>query len=95
MRRSVLFAFLLAVPLSAATASAQQFFAEAEGGGEVNIVDASGTDVPVVDGDPFGTRPDTCPSDSYYFNELDSDKAQLVLTDCATGLGTYTVEILN
>ena len=92
---STLLAALLALPIFTAAASAQQFYAEVQADGSLSVTDSGGADVPIVNGDPVGTRPDTCPSDSYYFNQLDSDKAELVLTDCATGLGTYDVEILG
>lgn len=93
--RSILLAGLIVVPFSAAAASAEQFFAEQDAGGGVNVVDASGAPVSVVYGEPIGTRPDYCPSDAYYFTEMDTDRAQLVLTDCATGQGSYTVSILG
>lgn len=79
----------------ACPASAQEFFVEQEFIGEVTVVDASGAEVPIVNGTPFGTRPGYCPSDSYYFNDLESDKAEVVLTDCATGEGAYEVQALN
>jgi hypothetical protein len=82
---------LTGLPLWTAGASAQ-FYASQEIDGEIHVVDGGGTDVPVVNGDPVGTRPDDCPADAFYFNELASDKAQLVLTDCASGQGAFSVE---
>jgi hypothetical protein len=90
---SILLAGLFALPLFSSAASAEQFFAEQDSGGAVNVVDAAGAPVSIVYGDPVGSRPDLCPSGSYYFTELDTDRAQLVLTDCATGQGNYPVTI--
>lgn len=81
--------------LFASIAQAEEFYGQTEGDGEVRVVDANGAEVPVVNGDPLGTRPDTCPSGSYYFNELDTDKAQIVLTDCTTGTGSYPVQLIG
>ena len=78
----------------ASQAPATEFFGEQEADG-VRVVDGSGADVNVLTGNPFGSRPDFCPWGSYYFNELESDKAQLVLTDCATDDGTYPVQVLS
>jgi hypothetical protein len=90
-----LVAGLIVLPALTAAAAAQQFFAEQDADGEIGVVDDAGAAVPVVNGDPVGTRPYLCPSDAYYFTELDTDKAQLVLTDCATGQGSYAVTILG
>jgi hypothetical protein len=90
-RVPALLAFALALPLLTAEASAQ-FYASEEAGGDLQVFAEGGAEVPVVNGDPVGTRPDVCPIDAFYFNELASDKAQLVLTDCATGQGTYSVD---
>jgi hypothetical protein len=90
---SALLAGLIALPTLSIAASAQQFFVQQLADGTIRMVDGGGADVTIVDGDPIGTRPDPCPSDAYYLNHLASDKAQLVLTDCATGRGTYTVGV--
>lgn len=95
LRVSRLLVGLIILPAFTVAVSAQQFFAEQEADGEIRVVDATGADVPVVNGDPVGSRPSTCPLDSFYFTELDTDKAQLVLTDCATGQGSFAVSILG
>jgi hypothetical protein len=86
---------LLALPALTAPVSAQAFFATPQGDGSVVVTDNGGAEVSIVNGDPVGTRPGDCPAHSYYFNDLDTDKAKLVLTDCATGDGTYEVEIVD
>jgi hypothetical protein len=90
-----LVAGLIALPVLAAPASAQEFFATPQADGSIVVTDDGGAQVSIVNGDPVGTRPGDCPSDSYYFNDLDTDKAKLVLTDCTTGEGTYDVEIVG
>jgi hypothetical protein len=82
---------LIALPLFTAAAAAQ-YYATPQVGGEVEVTDATGGEVSVVNGEPVGTRPDNCPGDAFYFNELATDKAQMVLTDCATGEGAFSVE---
>jgi hypothetical protein len=81
--------------LLASFARAEDFFGQQESGGGIRVVDSGGVEVPVVMGDPVGTRPDSCPTGSYYFTELASDKAQIVLSDCATGNGSYPVQLLG
>ncbi len=81
--------------LVASFARADGFFGQQESNGDIRVVDSGGAAVPVVMGDPVGTRPDVCPSGSYYFTELANDKAQIVLSDCATGSGNYPVQLLG
>jgi hypothetical protein len=90
-----LLAALTILLLLASRAPATEFFGEPEAGGSVRVFDDSGVEVDVLTGDPFGARPGLCPSGSYYFNELESDKAQLVLTDCSTGDSNYPIQLLN
>ena len=89
--RAPVIAGLIALPLFTAGASAQ-FYATPQAEGAVVVTDAAGAEVPMVEGDPVGTRPEICPVHAFYFNELDTDKAQMVLTDCATGEGSFGVE---
>jgi hypothetical protein len=56
-------------------------------------VDASGTQVDIAPADPVGVRPEYCPSASYYVYEVQTDKTELVLADCLTGLHQYTVDM--
>ena len=74
-------------------AKATQFFATQDLDGDISIVDESGAEVPIAESDPVGERPIFCPFGSYYVTELPTDRAKLVLTDCATGLGQYDVEL--
>ena len=74
-------------------AEATQFFATQDLNGDISIVDESGVEVPIAEADPVGERPGYCPYGSYYVAELPTDRAKLVLTDCATGLGQYDVEL--
>lgn len=90
-----LLAALTTLILFASIARAEEFYGQQEGDGEVRVVDSNGAEVPIVNGDPLGTRPDSCPIGSYYFNELPTDKAQIVLTDCATGNGSYPVQLVG
>ena len=86
--------FLLALAAwsFSATSASSQFFAAPVSDGDLVVTDAGGVEVEVVNGDPVGTRPEICPVGAFYFNELASDKAQMVLTDCATGEGAFTVQ---
>lgn len=70
-----------------------QFYATLDTNGDTTVFDTSGQEVPVATADPVGTRPVDCPSDSYYVSEVQSDKTELVLTDCATNQDQYTVEM--
>lgn len=82
----------LTVVLLSATSAAAEFFATPLPDGGLAITDIAGAEVDVVNGEPVGTRPEICPVGAYYFNELATDKAQMVLTDCATGEGDFSVE---
>jgi len=88
--RHIVVAFA-ALPLFATSASGQ-FFAAPTPGGELVVTDGGGVEVEALNGDPVGTRPEICPVGAYYFSELATDKAQMVLMDCATGEGAFTVE---
>ena len=90
---SVLLAGLIALPLSDAGASAEQFFAKRDAGGNINVVDSSGAPVSIAYSNPVGTKPSPCPSGSDYFTEMDTDRTKLALTDCATDQGNYTLGI--
>jgi hypothetical protein len=70
-----------------------QFFATRSYGGEMLVTDSAGTPIDVVASDPVGERPPLCPDESYYVAELPTDISELVLTDCATDEGRYTVEM--
>jgi hypothetical protein len=78
--------------LSSATSSAQ--FRAVTEAGETTILDAGGQEVSVAPADPVGTRPMDCPATAFYVSEVPNDKTELVLTDCATGLSQYTVEMV-
>jgi len=80
--------------LLASHATALEFFAEADGN-SLRVTDNNGAAVTVLTGDPIGSRPNICLPGQFYFNELDSDKAQVVLTDCATNNGNYPIQILS
>jgi hypothetical protein len=77
-------------PIAAARA---EFYATQDAAGEILVVDESGNPVPVVIGDPVGTRATVCPSDAYYIVALPTDMSQLVLTDCATETEQHSVEM--
>ena len=70
-----------------------QFLAMLNVDGDTIVFDTSGQEVPIATADPVGSRPMDCPSDAFYVSEVQSDKTELVLTDCATGLDQYTVEM--
>jgi hypothetical protein len=93
-RRATAFCFAGAVLFVSVSSSAHaQFFATRSYGGEMLVTDAAGTPVDVVASDPVGERPPLCPDESYYVAELPTDISELVLTDCATDEGRYTVEM--
>ena len=79
--------------LGAASNAVAQFYATQDADGDLTIVDEAGAEVPVATSDPVGERPDICPSDAYHIAEVPTDRSKLVLTDCATGEGQYTVEM--
>jgi hypothetical protein len=79
--------------IASAPAGATQFYATQGLDGDISVVDESGLEVPIATADPVGERPGLCPYGSYYVAELPTDRAKLVLTDCATGLGQYDVEL--
>jgi hypothetical protein len=89
-----LLAALTIFTLLVSHAAALEFFAEADGD-DLRITDNSGATVTVLTGDPIGSRPNICLPGQFYFNQLDSDKAQVVLTDCATNRGNYPIQILS
>ena len=70
-----------------------QFHAVPDPNGETIVLDESGQQVDIAQADPVGVRPDYCPSTSYYVYEVQSDKTELVLADCLTGLHQYTVDM--
>lgn len=80
------------IALSSSGAAAQ-FFATQTAGGDLEIVDAAGVEIEVVASDPVGERPSLCPASAYHVAEVPDDASQLVLSDCATGEGQFTVEI--
>ena len=75
--------------------SSADFFATPEADGDLLVLDQNGAEVTVVSSDPVGTRPENCPAEAYHVAEVPEDISQLVLTDCATGQGQFTVEILG
>ena len=91
--RVALAAMLVAV--FASTSASAQFFATPESDGDLLVLDSFGAEMTVVASDPVGVRPDVCPSGAYHVAEVPEDISQLVLTDCATGEGQFTVEILG
>jgi hypothetical protein len=83
-----------AVFLSAfCSAGMAQFHAVPNPDGDTIVVDEDGLPVDVASADPVGVRPDYCPGMSYYVYEVQSDKTELVLADCATGTHLYTVDM--
>ena len=75
------------------TGGMAQFHATLDTDGNTTVFDTNGQEVPIATADPVGTRPFDCPSDAYYVSEVQSDKTELVLTDCATNQDQYTVEM--
>lgn len=75
------------------TGGMAQFRATPNLDGDPIILDATGQEVLIAPADPVGTRPMDCPTDAYYVAEVQSDKTELVLTDCATSQHQYTVEM--
>jgi hypothetical protein len=75
------------------SASLAQFHAAPNPDGETIVLDADGQEVDIAQADPVGIRPDYCPSTSYYVYEVQSDKTELVLADCLTGLHQYKVDM--
>jgi hypothetical protein len=89
-----LLAALTVLLLFASQAPALEFYGEQDADGGVRVVNDIGAEVNALTGNPIGSRPDFCPSGSYYFTELDSDKAQLVLNACSSDAGEYPVQLL-
>jgi hypothetical protein len=81
------------VVLLSSTGGMAQFRATPDIDGNMIVVDTSGQIVEVAPGDPVGTRPTDCPGDAFYVSEVQNDKTELVLTDCATNQHQYTVEM--
>jgi hypothetical protein len=79
--------------LSSSSTSLAQFHAIPNPDGETIVVDADGLQVDIAPADPVGVKPDYCPYTSYYVYEVQSDKTELVLADCLTGLHQYTVDM--
>lgn len=75
------------------TGGMAQFYATQDVDGNTTVFDPNGQEVPIATTDPVGTRPIDCPSDAYYVSEVQTDKTELVLTDCATNQNQYTVEM--
>lgn len=93
MRWPSVLAAVIAFGLTFAQQSSAQFLATPEADGDLLVVDEAGVEVEVVASDPVGERPVACPAGAYHVAEVPEDASQLVLTDCATGEGQYTVEI--
>ena len=101
MNRSVNIGARSACTLTAATvfllafgsAGMAQFHAVPNPDGETIVLDTDGLAVEIAPADPVGVRPDYCPWTSYYVLEVQSDKTELLLADCATGEHQYTVDM--
>jgi hypothetical protein len=74
---------------------AADFYATQQLDGDLQVVDAAGMEASIATQDIVGTRPDFCPSGSYYFMQPPEDQTLLVLSDCATGEEQHTVEMLD
>jgi hypothetical protein len=81
------------VVLASSSAGLAQFHAVPNPDGETLVLDASGLPVDIAQADPVGVKPDYCPYTSYYVYEVQTDKTELVLADCLTGLHQYTVDM--
>jgi hypothetical protein len=79
--------------LSSSYPAVAQFHAIPNPDGETIVLDAAGVPVDIAPADPVGVKPDYCPYTSYYVYEVQSDKTELVLADCLTGLHQYTVDM--
>ena len=79
--------------LSSSSASLAQFHAVPNPDGETIVIDAEGLPVDIAQADPVGVRPEYCPWTSYYVYEVQTDKTELVLADCATSTHLYTVDM--
>jgi hypothetical protein len=79
-------------PIGVASA---EFYATQDATGDILVVDEAGTPVPVVVGEPVGTRATVCPNEAFYVVTLPTDMSQLVLTDCATETEQHAVEMQN
>ena len=82
-----------AIFLSLSSGAMAQFYATIDEDGGTTVFDTSDQEVPIATADPVGTRPLDCPSGAYYASEAQSDKTELILTDCASGQNQYTVEM--
>jgi hypothetical protein len=93
LNRSVLVLAAMAAFYTLASGHAHaEFYATQDLTGEILVTDENGAPVPVVTGDPVGTRADICPDGAYYVAALPTDMSQLVLTDCATDTEHHSVE---
>lgn len=81
------------VLLASSSASLAQFHAVPNPDGDTLVLDASGLPVEIAQADPVGVKPEYCPYTSYYVYEVQTDKTELVLADCLTGLQQYTVDM--
>ncbi len=92
-RASHMAAVAAACLLLSSSAGMAQFHAVPNPDGETVVLDADGAPVDIAPADPIGVRPDYCPHTSYYVFEVQSDKTELVLADCLTGLHQFTVDM--
>jgi hypothetical protein len=79
--------------LSSSYPAVAQFHAVPNPDGETIVLDTAGLPVDIAPADPVGVKPEYCPHTSYYVYEVQSDKTELVLADCLTGLHQYTVDM--
>jgi hypothetical protein len=86
---------MLLYAFSPIAANSAEYYATQDATGEILVVDEGGAPVPVVVGDPVGTRAAICPNDAMYIAALPTDTSQLVLTDCATETEQHSVEMQN
>jgi hypothetical protein len=79
--------------LLSSSAGMAQFHAIPDPDGDTVVLDTEGAPVDIAPADPVGVKPDYCPHTSYYVFEIQSDKTELVLADCLTGLHQFTVDM--
>ena len=79
--------------LASSSVGMAQFHAVQDEDGNTTVLDTSGQVVDIAPADPVGIRPTYCPAGSFYVFEVQTDKTELVLTDCVTSSIQFTVEM--